>query len=321
MGPLVRKPDVIYVYHPPATIGLPAMILRALRGCPFVYDVQDLWPDTVAACGMMNSPKLLAVLDRWSRFVYRQADRLVVLSPGFKNALVERGVAAENIDVIYNWADDQNIRPIGRDETLARQLGLAGRFNVVFAGSMGLAQALDTAIEAARLCAAAAPDVQFVFVGGGIDKVRLEEKAARMGLRNTLFLPRQPLEAMGPILALADVLLVHLKDDPLFRITVPSKTQAYLAAGRPVLMAVAGDAADLVTRADAGVTCPPDDPISLAAAVKFLPQARSRNARGDGRQRQSLLRSASVAGSGRGQVRERVPGSGSRRSGERPRQV
>jgi glycosyltransferase involved in cell wall biosynthesis len=138
---------------------------------------------------MMNSPKLLAILDRWCRFVYHQADQIVVLSPGFKRTLVERGLAAENIDMIYNWADDRNIHPIGRNETLASQLGLAGRFNVVFAGTMGLAQALDAAIEAARLCAATVPDVQFVFVGGGIDKARLEEKAHRMGLPNTLNSP------------------------------------------------------------------------------------------------------------------------------------
>jgi colanic acid biosynthesis glycosyl transferase WcaI len=271
LGPfLVRKPDLVYVYHPPATMGLPAMVLRALRGCPFVYDVQDLWPDTVAACGMMNNRSLLAMLGRWCRLVYRRADRLVVLSPGFKSTLVARGFPAEKIEIIHNWADEEQIRPGVRDEGLARRLGMAGRFNVVFAGTMGLAQSLDSVIEAARLCSATVPDVQFVFVGGGIEKARLQEKTRQMQLPNTLFLERQPAESIGSILSMADALLVHLKDDPLFRITIPSKTQAYFAAGRPILMAVGGDAADLVTRADAGMVCPPENPAALATAVRNL---------------------------------------------------
>lgn len=271
LGPfMVKRPDVVYVYHPPATIGLPAIILRALRGCPVVYDIQDLWPDTVASSRMMTNRRLFSVLDRWCRLVYSRVDRLVVLSPGFRETLVRRGVAAEKIDVIYNWADETRLRCTGRDNDLARRLGLAGRFNVVFAGTMGTVQALDAVLEAARICAATLPDVQFVFVGGGVDKARLEQRAAELQLPNTRFLPRQPMEAMGAVLSLADAVLVHLKDDPLFRITIPSKTQAYLALGRPVLMAVAGDAADLITRSGAGVTCPPENPAALSAAVKRL---------------------------------------------------
>ena len=263
VGPfLVKKPDVVYVYHPPATVGLPAMVLRALRGCPLVYDIQDLWPDTVVSSRMMSDRWLMAALERWCRLVYSQVDRIVVLSPGFRETLVRRGVAAEKIDVIYNWADETGLRltagkgdrshlpqrPFGCFAQMAPLpfAGLAGRFNVVFAGTMGFVQKLDTVLEAARICAATVPDAQFVFVGGGVEKARLEQRAGELRLPNTLFLPRQPMEAVGAILSRADVLLVHLQDDPLFRITIPSKTQAYLAMGRPILMAVAGDAANLI---------------------------------------------------------------------------
>jgi glycosyltransferase involved in cell wall biosynthesis len=288
VGPLVvRKPDVAYVYHPPAPVGLPAMVLRALQGCPLVYDIQDLWPDTVASSQMVKGRWILKALDRWCRLVYRRVDRIVVLSPGFQETLIERGVAAEKIDVIYNWADEASLRACPRDEALAQQLGMAGRFNVVFAGTMGIVQALDAVLEAAGICAATVPDAQFVFVGGGVDKQRLEKRAAELRLPNTRFLPRQPLQTVGGVLALADVLLVHLKDDPLFRITIPSKTQAYLAMGRPVLMAAAGDAADLVERSGGGVTCPPEDPPALADAVRRLRamEPSQREAMGDrGRQ-------------------------------------
>ena len=270
-GPfLVKRPDVVYVYHPPATVGLPAMVLRALLGCPVVYDIQDLWPDTVLSSGMMGNRWVGAALGRWCQFVYSQVDRIVVLSPGFRETLIRRGVAAQKIDVIYNWADEANLRCAGWDENRAREFGLAGRFNVVFAGTMGLVQKLDAVLEAARICAATVPDVQFVFVGGGVDKARLEQRAADLQLPNTRFLPRQPMETIGGILSAADVLLVHLQDDPLFRITIPSKTQAYLATGRPILMAVGGDAAGLVERSGGGVTCPPENPAALAEAVKRL---------------------------------------------------
>jgi glycosyltransferase involved in cell wall biosynthesis len=137
----------------------------------------------------------------------------------------------------------------------------------MFAGTMGTAQALDSVLEAAALCRQTLPSVQFVFVGGGVDRNRLEKKAADLGLTNVRFLPRQPMSAMGAVLGLADVLLVHLKDHPLFSITIPSKTQAYMASGKPVLMAVRGDAAQLVTQSGGGLVCEPENPRSIADTV------------------------------------------------------
>ncbi|MGH9647257.1 MAG: glycosyltransferase, partial [Bryobacteraceae bacterium] len=158
--------------------------------------------------------------------------------------------------------------PQARDEDLARCLGLAGRFNIMFAGTMGTVQALDSVLDAAKLCAASNLRIQFVFVGGGVERPRLEEKAARAP--NVLFLPAQPMHAMSPLLALADVLLVHLKDDPLFRITIPSKTQAFLAAAKPLLMAASGDASDIVKQAQAGVLVQPENPRAIADAALEL---------------------------------------------------
>jgi colanic acid biosynthesis glycosyl transferase WcaI len=266
----VRRPDVVYACHPPGTIGLPAIVLRLLRGCPFVYDVLDLWPDSVATSGMMSSPRLNALLGRWCALVYRRAAQIVVPSPGLKRALVERGVPQEKIDVIYNWCDEANIAAAQGDEAAAIRFGMSGRFNVVFAGNMGKVQALDAVLEAAALLALRLPRVQFVFVGTGVEVSRLSQKAQDMGLQNVRFLPRQPIDEIGRILTLADVLLVHLKDDPLFRITIPSKTQAYMAVGRPILMAVKGDAAELIGQAKCGLSCEPQDPSSLAAVVETL---------------------------------------------------
>jgi glycosyltransferase involved in cell wall biosynthesis len=268
---LVRRPDVIYVYHPPATISFPAIILSFFYRIPFIYDIQDLWPDTLASTGMISNRAILWLVDSWCRFIYSQAAKIVVLSPGFKEMLIKRGVSCDRIEVIYNWCDEDHFHGGVRDANLARELGLFDRFNIVFAGTMGSAQALDRVLDAAVLLLGKYPRVQFVFVGGGINVASLKAKANKLRLRNVLFLPRRPVSEIGPILNLADVLLVHLKDDPLFRITIPSKTQAYMAAGRPILMAVIGDAAELIKKAKAGLTCTPEDPLSLAEAVaKFF---------------------------------------------------
>jgi glycosyltransferase involved in cell wall biosynthesis len=145
----------------------------------------------------------------------------------------------------------------------------------MFAGNMGKVQALHAILEAANIAACDCPQVQFVFVGSGVEETPLKQKAADMGLKNVLFIERQPMSEIGKVLSLADVLVVHLKDEPLFRITVPGKTQAYLAMGRPILIGVKGNAADLVTEAKAGLACAPENPNSIAKAVrKFVAMSK-----------------------------------------------
>lgn len=271
LGTLMAKPaDIMYVYHPPATVGFAALVISMFRGIPFVYDIQDLWPDTLAATGMVNNSVILRTVGAVCKEIYRRASKIVVLSNGFKDALISRGVPAQKIKVIHNWCDEQSIRKLPSDSQCAEGLGLSGRFNVVFAGTMGKAQALDAVLGAAKIIKSRQPAVQFVFIGGGIDVDRLKNMAEGMQLDNVLFLPRMPMQEIGTVLSVADVLLVHLRDDPLFSITLPSKTQAYLAAGRPVLMAVKGDAAEMVSMAQAGLCCQPGNPESIADAVEQL---------------------------------------------------
>jgi colanic acid biosynthesis glycosyl transferase WcaI len=262
----VRRADVMYVYHPPATVALPAIVIGTLRGIPFVYDIQDLWPDALAATGMVKSGFLLRLVDWWCRMTYGMADRIVVLSQGFKRVLVQRGVEEAKVEVIYNWAEEGAAAAAPPNASLSPD-ALPGPFNVVFAGTMGKAQALETVLQAARIVKGSDPDVRFTFIGGGTEVERLLDLAREMQLDNVVFEARRPMSEMGAVLGAADLLLVHLKDDPLFAITIPSKTQAYMAAGRPIVMAVRGDAAELVKRADAGVACPPEDPEALAKRI------------------------------------------------------
>jgi colanic acid biosynthesis glycosyl transferase WcaI len=266
----VRRPDVIYAYHPPATVGLPALLLRTLFGARLVYDIQDLWPDTVSATGMMSSGLAMRLLFSLCGLIYARADHLTVLSPGFKRALIERGVRPEKISVIYNWCDETQIG-VGNGASVTRLLDeWADKFLVIFAGTMGAAQALDSVLAAAQMTAPRRPHVHFLFIGGGTEVERLTRKAVDLQLTNVSFVARVPISEIGPVLGRADALLVHLKDDPLFRITIPSKTQAYMAAGRPILMAVGGDAELLVQEANCGIACEPESPARLADAVERL---------------------------------------------------
>lgn len=268
IAPWVIEPaDVAYVVQGPATIGFPAAMLKWLRRIPFVYNVQDMWPDSLLSTGMFDSQPGLKMVHAWCKFIYRQASKITVITPGMKKVLQERGVPEDKIEVIYNWCDDALICRSEPDEKLARKFGLAGKFNIIFAGNMGAAQAIDKVIEAAALVASQYPEVQFVFIGSGVEVENLKTLARNKHLQNVLFLPRMPVEEIGNVLRLAEVLLVHLRRDPLFAITIPSKTQAYLATGKPILMAVEGDAADLVQKAQAGLSCEPESPQAIADAV------------------------------------------------------
>lgn len=280
LGSVLSGPmDVIFAEHPPLTIGLAAWMLGRVRRAPFLYAVNDLWPESVEATGMLRSRYLLDWIGRLERFVYRRAAGIAVISPGVKENLVGKGVPSPKVQVIPHWADESVYRPLSPDPDVARNFGMAGRFNVVFAGQLGLAQALDVVLEAAEELSDLA-DIQFVLVGDGTDASRLRQEAAERGLANVRFVGRQPAERMSCIFAVADALLVHLRDDPLFRITIPSKTMAYMACGRPVVMAVEGDAADLIHAASAGVTCRAGSAKDLVGAVRRL-HAMPREARED----------------------------------------
>jgi lipopolysaccharide/colanic/teichoic acid biosynthesis glycosyltransferase len=266
---LSKRPDVAYIYHPPATVGIPAIALKFLKGVPYVYDIQDLWPDTLAATGMLGNPRVLAAIGSMMKRVYKSATRITVLSRGFKHALVGRGVPAGRVDVIPNWADERQIDLSPVSALRAKELGFSGKFTVTFAGNIGAGQGLEIVLLAAETMKDESA-VHFFIVGGGLELQNLEDLVEERGLTNVEFLPRRPLSEIGEILTLSDALLVHLKEDPLFSITIPSKTQAYLMAGRPILMGVKGDAARLVQEAGAGITFEPEQPMQLARAIRDL---------------------------------------------------
>ena len=268
LGPwLVPAYDVIHVNFPPVTLGLPAWILSWRRRAPITFEIQDMWPETLQATGMLNNRTALAIVGRLAKWGYRQAAAIRVISPGFRENLIGKNVPAEKIRVISNWVDTERYQPREASAELGNEFGLAGRFNVMFAGTLGLAQGLEAVLEAATLLGDL-PDVQFVFVGDGADLPRLRKIVEESKLANIRFVGRVPSDRVAALYPWADVLLVHLRDDPLFRITIPHKVFTYMASGRPVLAAMEGDTADVVCAAHAGLTCAPGNARAIADAVR-----------------------------------------------------
>ncbi len=263
----VGSPEILWVYHPPLTISIPAMWISLLRRIPFVYEIQDMWPETVAASGMMDKSLVIRMLGALAKFAYKRAAAITVISKGFKTNLIGKGVPEAKITVIPNWGDDHIYNPVERDPAFGEQYGLSGRFNVMFAGTMGPAQNLHTVIDAAEKLKDL-HDVQFVFIGDGIDLPDLKAAAAEKQLTNVLFIDRQPAACMPQFFAWGDVMLVQLRNDPLFHMTIPSKTLAYLACGCFIVCAVPGDGSEVVEQAGAGFTCPPDNAQALAETIR-----------------------------------------------------
>ncbi|MEW6278764.1 MAG: glycosyltransferase family 4 protein [Candidatus Eremiobacterota bacterium] len=269
--PLLRKVDVAYVYHPPPTIGLPALALHYLGRVPYLYHIADVWPDTVTDSGMIRNKAMSKavefVLHAWCNHLYRRASHITVLSKGVKRLLEDRGVPPEKVHAIYDWTNEEVFHPLPRDEEFARSLGLGDTVNVLYAGNFGPMQALDSVIRAAARVKELA-NLRVVLAGTGPLEQSLRTLAAELEADNVVFLGRRQFWEMPRVYSIADVLLVHLKDIPFYVTAIPSKTQVSLAVGRPILMAIRGDAADVIEESGAGIACEPENVEQLAAAMR-----------------------------------------------------
>jgi glycosyltransferase involved in cell wall biosynthesis len=270
--------DRAYVYHPPITVGLAAALAGLVRRLPFILDVQDLWPDTLAATGMAGGRKLTRPVGWLCAFVYRRAEAIVAQSEGIRTALAARGVPAAKLVTIHNWAEAETLAVL-HPEPLVPQ-----RFVVVYGGNLGLAQGLGAVLEAAARLKTLHPDILIRLYGDGVEAASLRDQAQALDLSNLEIHPPVGKEEINAVFARADALLVHLADHPLWSITVPSKVQAYLATGRPIAAGIAGEAARLLADSGAALVAPPGDPAALAGAIAALADTPADARRRMGRQ-------------------------------------
>lgn len=268
VGISVRKVDLVWGTSPPIFQGVTAWLLARLKGVPFLFEVRDLWPAFAVAVGVLKNP-LVIRLSLWlERFLYRRADRLVVNSPGFIQHVTQRG--AGRVVLLPNGADPAMFDPADDGSAFRQRVGLAaGCFVVLYAGAHGLSNDLGVLLQAAKQLEDQ-PEIQFVLVGDGKEKTALQQQAGALGLNNIHFLPPAPKNDMRAILAGADACVAILKPIEMYKTTYPNKVFDYMAAGKPVLLAIDGVVRQVVEEAGAGLFCPPGDAEALARTVERL---------------------------------------------------
>jgi glycosyltransferase involved in cell wall biosynthesis len=273
-GAFVPRPDVVLAMTDPPIVGFVAWLIAQLKRVPFVYVVQDLYPDVAVALGRIRSRLLVGVLERASRFLLRHADRLVAISGSMKTRMLAKGVPAEAIRVISNWADTDALAPEPKDNVFARRHDLADRFVVMYSGNVGLSQNLERLIEAAKELERT-EEVRIVVVGDGAGKPGLVDLAERLELKNVAFLPYEPIATMRYSFAAADVFVISLGTG-LDGLVVPSKVFAIMASGRPFIAAVeeTSEVAEIVQTYGCGVLVRPGSTAELTRAIEWAHRNR-----------------------------------------------
>jgi glycosyltransferase involved in cell wall biosynthesis len=276
-GLALRKPDVVVALTDPPIVGLAALAAAKKAGVPFVFLCEDIFPEVATLLEDFHSATVNDVLTQVNRFLVRKASRIIALGDTMKRRLVDgKGADPAKVIVIHNWADCSAVAPGPRDNAFARQHGLVDKFVALHAGNIGLSQDLEIVLHAADQLRDR-DDIVFVFVGEGAKKKDLQDIAQRRDLRNVIFLPFQPREAMDQSYATADVSLISLKRG-LAGVIVPSKVYNVLASGRACVAAVEPDCevADIIQRAGCGYVVDPGDASALRARVVQLAADRQR---------------------------------------------
>lgn len=262
--------DVIFVFGPsPVTVALPALLLKSLRKVPVMFWVQDLWPESLSATGAVTSRLVLNVFAGVVRFIYRRCDRILIASQSFKESVELHAGRPESIVYFPQSAEDV-FRPHVAKQPLEALALVPPGFRIMFAGNIGVAQDFRTIIDCAERLNGY-NDIHFVIVGDGRMREWAEREARDRGLNARVhFVGKHPLEEMPVYFSHADGLLVTLKKEPIFALTIPAKVQSYLACGRPIIAGLDGEGAKIVAEAGAGFTCQAEDPDALADAVLKL---------------------------------------------------
>lgn len=273
------RPDVLVATSPQFFAAVGGHAAAALRRVPFVFELRDLWPASIAAVGALKPGFVLHALETLELHLYRKASAVVAVSDAFRRDLAARGVDASKVHVVTNGVDLSSYAPRPRDASTARALGLDGRFVVGYLGTHGMAHALENVLDAAELTRGD-ERIRYLFAGDGAARAGLVAESARRGLPNVVFAPPVAKDAMPALWSVCDVALVHLKNTPVFETVIPSKIFEAFGMGVPVLYAgPEGEASSIVRRAGAGPCVAAEDPAALAHAVRALAADPAQRAR------------------------------------------
>ena len=257
---LFHRYDAVIVHETsPVTQGFPALVVKSIRRIPMYFWVLDLWPESLQSAGHINNRDIIGFFTWVTKLMYRNSDKILISSKGFRKSILEKGDFADRLEYFPNWAEDAfsdtKTFPIPQ---------LPQGFKVMFAGNIGEAQDFDHIMDAA-LNLKEGKDIRFIIVGDGRRKSFVDNFIKEHDLEETVFAPgRFPIEAMPTFFKEADVMLVSLRGDYIFSLTAPAKLQAYMAAGKPVVAMIDGEARNLIAESRCGLSGPAEDSRTLA---------------------------------------------------------
>lgn len=296
-GLAIPRPDVIIASSPQLLVGLAGWWLAFARQLPFVFEVRDLWPESLAAVGVGDENSLLHhTLAAVAKFLYQRSDLIVVVTPAFKDHLIRRWrVPAEKIAVVENGVETDLFAPApsAANDALRRELGAEAKFLVCYIGTMGMAHGLETLLDAAGQLQRQRSNAQFLLVGEGAEKERIKAMAQSHGLANVRFLDQQPREKIPAFISASDACLVLLKKTDVFKTVIPTKMLEFMSCARPVILGVDGQARQIVEDAGAGLVIEPENAAALVQAVNQLSADRELGVRLGQKGREYILRNFS----------------------------
>jgi colanic acid biosynthesis glycosyl transferase WcaI len=271
-GVFLDKPDLVIASSPQLLVGLAGWWLARYNGVPFVFEVRDLWPESLVAVGVgSDKSPLHRSLAQVAGFLYHNCDRLVVVTPAFKQYLVQHWqLPEEKIFVVQNGVETSLFSRLTPSVAIRRELDAEEKFVASYIGTMGNAHGLETLLEAASYLRERAPNILFLLVGEGAEKARIVSLARSRGLTNVRFVDQQPREKIPAYINASDACLVLLKRTELFKTVLPTKMLEFMSCARPVILGVDGHARKVMEQANAGIFITPEDPTALAEAVLWL---------------------------------------------------
>lgn len=278
-GMEISRPDVVIATSPQLLVGISGWWIARWARTPFVFEVRDLWPESLSAVGVGNEKSFLhRLLKAVASFLYRKSNHIVVVTPAFKDYLTRHwDIPQSKISVVENGVETDLFAP--REQTALRaSLAVEEKFVVSYVGTMGMAHGLETLVNAAAVLQSARPDVVFLLVGEGADKERIKALVEQRGLHNVRFVDQQPREVIPDFIAASDACLVLLKKTDLFKTVIPTKMLEFMSCGRPVILGVEGQARQILQEANGGIAIEPENVEGLVNAVTALaddPQGRA----------------------------------------------
>jgi colanic acid biosynthesis glycosyl transferase WcaI len=271
-GMFVSRPDVLIATSPQLLVGLSGWWLARTKRVPFVFEVRDLWPESLAAVGMGNPDSMLnRSLGSIAGFLYKRSEHVVVVTSAFKEHLIQNWrLSPEKISIVENGVESDLFCPRVNNADLRTKLGGEGKFVVAYIGTMGMAHGLESLVQAATELQTTAPDVLFLMVGEGSDKERVINCARSQGLTNMRFVGQQPREKVPEFISISDACLVLLKKADLFKTVVPTKMLEFMSCARPIILGVDGQARKIMDQAGAGVYVEPENVAALVQVITRL---------------------------------------------------